>query len=1050
MKVDSGAAVSAIPKKLSDALNLELIPADRNQMGAGNNKLNTVGKAEVSLCYSGRQCTDIIYVVDGLVTPLLGKPALSKLQVIHFVDEVKSKSDWTAQYPKLFSGLGEIGTDVKLDLREGVAPYCQAVPRQVAAARRKPMKDELERMVKLGVIKRVEGPTEWCSPSIVVPKKNNKIRLCVDFTKLNEAVKRSYHPLPATDELLAQLGDSRVFSKLDANSGYWQMKLAPESQPLTTFITPFGRYMCCRLPFGISIAPEIFSREMQRILEGVEGIVCQMDDILIHTKDEESHAEKVREVLDKLLKAGVTLNEEKCEFSKQKVTFLGHVIDAEGIHADPEKIKAIQEFPVPKKTKDLKRFFGMVNYLGKFLPKLADDSAQLRKLLKKEYKDNWTWNDQLNMEYQKMKESLSSAPVLAPFSLEAETWLSTDASSYGLGAAIFQKTEDGLKPIAFASRALTETEQRYAQIEKEALAICWAAEKFYYYLAGRKFHIETDHKPLISILSKMELYKLPIRVQRFKLRMMKFCYDISYTPGEKLVVADALSRAPVQIDEIHQELLEVAELVEDLPISAARKRELQYSTLNDATCQQLKLFIQTGWPSYANCPDFIKNYFTFKDELTVVQDLIFYNNRIFIPLLERNRVLTEVHTGHLGESKCLNRARELVWWPGMTTEIRQLVKTCSTCLEHRRTPREPMMSAPFPERPWWQVAMDLCSVEGRGDEYLVIMDYYSRYLVAEQLSDTTSTTICRVVNKVFTLFGIPNAIVSDNGPQFTSEQFKGLLKKWDIIHRTSAPKYAQSNGEAERGVQVFKRLIAKNSNIDQALLCYRDSPLQNGYSPAQLLMGRSLNSMGIMTDKVVDLRALKSYENVYRTKMAAAYNTRHKAQTRGTLLVGDSVKLRDPGGKPCAATVVAVSGREVALQREDGSLLRRNRAHVTDNIERQDTTNTQELGEREASLQQNLQVPTAAPMPMHSPTSDVQASQRKANHCGESHNLEGPRDVNASSNGVRNSARPADADTSGGNSKTIPIARPCAETNSQPVRVSRSGRTIRPVTRMNL
>ena len=498
-----------------------------------------------------------------------------------------------------------------------------------------------------------------------------------------------------------------------------------------------------------------------------------------------------------------------------------------------------------------------MNYLGKFSPSLASDSVQLRQLLKKENKDNWTWNGDMALEYEKMKQNLASAPVLSPFSLEADTLLSTDASSYGLGAALFQKTEEGLKPIAYASRALSETEQRYAQIEKEALAICWAAEKFYYYLAGRKFQVETDHKPLISILSKMELAKLPMRVQRFRLRMMKFCYSIRYTPGEKLLIADALSRAPCpKSDTVQLDELDISEMVEDLPMSETRRRQLQFSTLNDTVCQQIKRYIQYGWPEYKQCPQFVKNIYTFKECLTEAGDLVFYNNRVFIPLLERQQVLKDIHAGHLGESKCLERAKDLVWWPGLTTEIRELVKTCATCLKYRSQPREPLVSVPFPERPWWQIGMDLCTVEERGNDYLVIMDYFSRYLIAEKLSDTTAETVCRTVKKVFSLFGIPNSIISDNSPQFVSERFKQLMDQWNILHCTSSPKYSQSNGEAERGVQTFKKLIKKNENIDQALLCYRDAPLQNGYSPAQLLMGRGLNSMGILAEKQVNLKGL--------------------------------------------------------------------------------------------------------------------------------------------------------------------------------------------------
>ena len=232
-------------------------------------------------------------------------------------------------------------------------------------------------MEQLGVIERVEQPTEWCAGLVVVPKANGKVRLCVDLTKLNESVRRERHPIPAVEPTLAQLAGATVFSKLDANSGYWQIPLSKESAILTTFISPFGRFCFKRLPFGITSAPEHFQRRMSSLLSGIDGVVCLMDDILIHSTTQEEHDERLARVLTRLQEAGLTLNREKCAFSQDRVSFLGHLIDREGIRPDSGKVAAIRGVQTPSCISDIRRFLGMVNQMINFAPNLAEVTKTL-------------------------------------------------------------------------------------------------------------------------------------------------------------------------------------------------------------------------------------------------------------------------------------------------------------------------------------------------------------------------------------------------------------------------------------------------------------------------------------------------------------------------------------------------------------------------------------------------------------------------------------------------------------------------------------------------
>ena len=311
-------------------------------------------------------------------------------------------------------------------------------------------------MQSIGVISKIDEPTEWCAGMVVVPKQSGKVRICVDLTKLNESVCRENHPLPAVNQTLGQLANAKVFSKIDANSGFWQIELAAESAKFTTFITPFGRFHFNRLPFGISRAPEHFQKRMSEILDGLDGVLCQADDILAHGATQAEHDARLTPVLCRLETTSVTLNHKKCEFSKSEIKFLGHIVGPNGVGADPEKIRAISEMPELENVSDVRRFLGMTNQLNKFSPTLAEKSKPLRELLNKE--NQWAWDTPQKEAFKALKKELCSTPVLTHYNPSFETTVSADVSSHGLGAVIMQKQENGnLRPVAYALRSMSAT-----------------------------------------------------------------------------------------------------------------------------------------------------------------------------------------------------------------------------------------------------------------------------------------------------------------------------------------------------------------------------------------------------------------------------------------------------------------------------------------------------------------------------------------------------------------------------------------------------------------
>ena len=385
-------------------------------------------------------------VVSGLQNALVGRPAIQALNLVARLETVNNdpKQQMIKKFPELFTGLGTMQGEYQIKLKADATPFVLTTPRRIAVPLQPKVKAELQRMEKLGVIRKVEEPTEWCSGIVVVPKPNGNVRVCVDLTKLNESVCRERHILPSVEETLAQLGNAKVFSKLDANSGFWQVKLDNASSLLTTFITPYGRYCFNRLPFGIT-----------SVLAGAEGTVCLMDDILIYGKDEEKHQKHLEAVMHRLKKAKITLNVDKCHFAQSTIKFLGQIVNQDGIQPDPEKVQAVTAMPPPANVPEVRRFMGMVNQLSKFCPQLADKAKPINELLRS--KNDWNWGDSQQKSFSLIKKDLSYNP-------EFPTTVSADASSYGLGAILTQKQPTGEnRPIAYVSRALTPTEQRYAR-----------------------------------------------------------------------------------------------------------------------------------------------------------------------------------------------------------------------------------------------------------------------------------------------------------------------------------------------------------------------------------------------------------------------------------------------------------------------------------------------------------------------------------------------------------------------------------------------------------
>ena len=401
---------------------------------------------------------------------------------------------------------------------------------------------------------------------------------------------------------------------------------------------------------------------MSQILEGLEGVQCNIDDVLVHAATQSQHDTILDQVLQRLSRAGVTLNSTKCEFNTKQIKFLGHIVSPEGIRPDPEKVSAVVDMPPPNNLQETRTFLGMVNHLGKFAEQLANKTKLIRDFVKKETESYWGPAQQTA--FDKVKKTLANAPILSLYDPNRETKISADASSHRLGAVLLQKHDDAWKPITFISRALTPTEARYAQIEKEALALVWACERCSDYIVGKSVSAETDHKPLVPLLTKHSLADTPPRIQRLRMCLMKFhIKELVHVPGKQLYVADTLSRLRPPNQAINATIPEeemniyIGSILEGTPISDQKLQQVRDAQNEDEVCHKIKTYCQDGWPDRYQLNDAIKPYWTEREELTIVQGILMKSNHIVIPSSLKLEVLDRIHEGHQGIVKCRAHAR---------------------------------------------------------------------------------------------------------------------------------------------------------------------------------------------------------------------------------------------------------------------------------------------------------------------------------------------------------------------------------------------------------
>ena len=584
---------------------------------------------------------------------------------------------------------------------------------------------------------------------------------------------------------------------------------------------------------------------------------------------------------------------------------------------------------------------GMSQFLARFCPSYSDVTAVLRELLPKNVE--FCWKDDIHgVAWRKLIKLLTSAPVLGYYDVTKPATIQADASLLGYGAAILQ---DG-KVIEYASRSLTRTERdTFSNIERELMGVVFALERFHQYVYAKSdVTVETDHKPLINIRRK-SLMNAPKRLQRLLLRLQPYDVSMVYKPGSQMFIGDTLSRAPIDdaktsenlVDEDIAALRDIDNQMADLRLVASERtiEEINAAAAADEQYQMLKRQIAVGWPSSAeDVPRNLREYVTFSDELATCNDLVFKGTRIVIPRGYRQTILDRIHSSHAGINGCIRRAREAVFYPGLTSDIKRTVGACAICQSLRSDfQKETLLPHEAPSRPFEKIGVDIFTFKDK--PYLVTVCYLSGFFEIDRLQTKKISEIIQCLKRHMARHGIPNELMSDNSP-FNAAEFKAFAENYGFKCVTSSPRYSQSNGKVENCVKVAKRILtrASESGYDPflALLDWRNTPSEAGnLSPAQIMFNRRTRTILPMTEQLLKApRANEAHSALSKSKPKQAKYYNIGAKDRLPLNIGQTVrvKLDDRSDWQKGRIVNIRPFRSYDVQLESGVVRRRTSHHI--------------------------------------------------------------------------------------------------------------------------
>ena len=777
------------------------------------------------------------------------------------------------KHNKIFKpGIGQIsGVEAKLTLKEEAQPVFLKA-RNLPYSQREKVKNELMSLVDQNILEKVESST-WATP-IVVVERGPKLRICGDYkSTLNKHLETKIYPLPSTEECFNSMVGGQKFSVIDVKSAYNHVKVREKDKKLTVINTHLGLFQWNRLPYGVSSSSGIFQETMDNTLKNIDKVCCRIDDILISGKDDREHLQNLQEVIRRLQERGFRCNRAKSKFFQDSVVYLGHQISRHGIQPVKSKVADLKAAPAPTNLAELISFLGAVNYYRRYLPNLSSVIEPLDSLRS----SPWKWTKKEEAAFKELKDMLCSDAVLTLYDPNKKLKLDTDASSRGLGAVLSHVDKEGERPIEYISRTLSKAEKNYSQIDREALAIVWAVTRFHVYLWGNHFELVTDHKPLTFIFDpKKNLPEMATaRITRYGLTLMSYQYSIKYRPTKDHANCDVLSRLPAPTK--HKEETTIYDTVLKVTMEEALLDAglVVRETMKDPILSRVFAYTMEGWPAKLDCTnEEMKEFQKRKTELSTEQGCLIWGNRVIIPVKLRQSVLDMLHLTHSGVSGMKTLARSYVWWPNLNQDLENMVKTCVDCNKFGRS-APALTDHPWcrPTGPYQRIHMDFAGLF-QGHMWLLVQDAYSKWPDIVKMNSTKAGALITVLRHIFARTGLPCVVVSDNGPQFTSDELRVFFKQNGIRHIPTPTYHPKSNSIAERLVQSFKNSMKKmwndskdlDKNLNNFLLTYRNTPhATTGQTPAIMMYNRTLRSkLHMLTphdkEKVDNLQADKQQQ----------------------------------------------------------------------------------------------------------------------------------------------------------------------------------------------
>ena len=803
-------------------------------------------------------------------------------------------------YSDVFStGPDDLGcTDlVKHHIHTGQAVPVRQPPRRLPLAKREEAERAVREMQERDVIEPSASP--WSSPIVLVRKKDGSTRFCVDYRKLNDVTNKDSYPLPRIDDTLEALGGAKWFSTLDLRSGYWQVQLDDSSKEKTAFSTGNGLWQFKVMPFGLCNAPATFERLMEQVLAGlpVSVALVYLDDILVPGCTFSQELTNLSQVFERLRKAKLKLSPKKCVLFREEVNYLGHVVNEKGISPDPGKVAAVKSWPRPMTVTEVKGFLGLCSYYRRFIASFADIAHPLHQCTAV---TPFTWTQEADDAFHKLKLALTEAPLLIYPQLDAEFVLDTDASSTGIGAVLSQQDNGQERVVAYYSRALSPAERHYCVTCRELLAMVKAIKHSHTYLYGMTFRLRTDHSALRWLLN----FRHPEgQVARWIECLQQYDFAVEHRPGARHSNADALSRRPClrescrhcdrmesreQFSESQEQTPVNADSRSDIPqvatltlsspmaIGDRSLADLREAQLRDPEIKPVLEWMEESddkptWEETAPHSLATKVYCSQWESLRIFGGVLYrlwetpsgdtIIKQLVLPKALRAEVLQQLHdaptAGHLGIAKTLGRVRERFYWVQCRSDVQEWCRNCDLCAQKRGPHRK--IKAPLKAynvgSPMERIAIDvlgpLPTTEAGNKYILIIADYFTKWVEAYPMVNQEAWTVAELlVHEFISRFGVPLLIHTDQGRNFESALFTEICELLDITKTRTTPYHPQSDGMVERFNRTLETLLSKfaddnqkdwDQHIQILLMSYRSAIHEStGCSPAKLMFGRDL------------------------------------------------------------------------------------------------------------------------------------------------------------------------------------------------------------------